>query len=98
MRHDLLVINLKFVYLFLLKSNDWIKVYFMLSLKLALFRMEGAKRPPTSFSPVTFPNVEISPRDVLTYSFNLFVTLLHYRTWTKTKPKKKIALVKSLLT
>ena len=37
---------------------------------------EGPKRPPTSFSPATSTNVEISPHNFLTFSFNPFVTLV----------------------
>ena len=37
---------------------------------------EGAKRPPTSFSPVTSTNVGISPQNFLTFSFNPFATLV----------------------
>ena len=33
-----------------------------------------AKRPPTSFSPVTSTNVGISPENFLSFSFNPFVT------------------------
>ena len=36
----------------------------------------GAKRPPTSFFPVTPTNVEISPHSILTFSFNAFSTLV----------------------
>ena len=36
----------------------------------------GAKRPPTSFSPVTSTNVKISPQIFLTFSFNHFATLM----------------------
>ena len=45
---------------------------------LTLFRMGmGAKkRSPTSFSPLTSPNVEISPKNFLTFSFNPFATLV----------------------
>ena len=46
---------------------------------LTLFRMGGrAKRhpPPTSFSFVTSTNLEISPQNVLTFSFNPFPTLV----------------------
>ena len=45
---------------------------------LTLFRMgRGAKAPPPiSFSPVTSTNVEISPQNILTFSFNPFATLL----------------------
>ena len=46
---------------------------------LTLFRMGGrAKRhpPPTSFSFVTYINVEISPQNFLTFSFNPFATLV----------------------
>ena len=32
--------------------------------------------PPASCSSVTSANVEISPRNILTFSFNPFVTLL----------------------
>ena len=31
-----------------------------------------AKRPPTSFSPVTSANIGISPKNFLTFSFNPF--------------------------
>ena len=41
-----------------------------------LFRMGGAKRPPTNFSPVTSTNVEIRPKNFLTFSFNSFATLV----------------------
>ena len=34
--------------------------------------MWGPKRTPTSFSPVTFTNVRISPQNFLTSSFNPF--------------------------
>ena len=37
---------------------------------------EGAKLPPTSFSPVTSTNVKISPQNFLTFSFNPFATLM----------------------
>ena len=36
----------------------------------------GQKGYPTSFSPVTFTNVEISPKNFLTFSFNPFATLV----------------------
>ena len=36
----------------------------------------GAKRPPASFSAVTSANVEVSPRNFLTFSFNPFATLV----------------------
>ena len=36
----------------------------------------GAKRPPTSFSAATSANVEVSPRNFLTFSFNPFATLV----------------------
>ena len=36
----------------------------------------GQKDPPTSFSPVTSTNVEISPQNFLTFNFNRFVTLV----------------------
>ena len=36
----------------------------------------GAKRPPTSFSPVTSTNVEFGPQNFLTFSFNPFATLV----------------------
>ena len=42
-----------------------------------LFRMGGgAKRPPTSFSPVTPTNVGFGPKNFLTFSFNPFATLV----------------------
>ena len=34
------------------------------------------KAPSTSFSSVTSANVEVSPRNFLTFSFNLFSTLV----------------------
>ena len=36
----------------------------------------GAKRPPTSFSPVTSRKVGTSPQNFQTFSFNLFATLV----------------------
>ena len=36
----------------------------------------GAKRPPTSFSPVTSTNVGLSTQNFLTFSFNPFATLV----------------------
>ena len=41
-----------------------------------LFRMGGAKRPPTNFSSVTSTNVEIRPKNFLTFSFNPFDRLV----------------------
>ena len=38
--------------------------------------MVGKKVPPTSFTPVTSTNVQISPRKFLTFRFNPFVTLV----------------------
>ena len=38
--------------------------------------MVGKKVPPTSFTPVTFTNVQISSRKFLTFCFNSFVTLV----------------------
>ena len=46
---------------------------------LSRFEWEGGggkKAPPTSFSPVTSTNVRISPNNYLTFSFNLFATLV----------------------
>ena len=44
---------------------------------LTLFRMGvGQKGPPTSFSPVTSPNVGISHQNFLTFSFNPFSILV----------------------
>ena len=44
---------------------------------LILFRTRGGRKgPPTSFSPVTSTNVGISPQNFLTFSFNLFDTLV----------------------
>ena len=34
------------------------------------------KGPPTSFSPVTSTNVELSPQNFLTFSFNTFATVV----------------------
>ena len=36
----------------------------------------GAKRPPTSFSPVTSTNIGISPQNILSFSFDPFDTLV----------------------
>ena len=36
----------------------------------------GAKRPPTSFSPVASTNVGLSPQNFLTFSFNPFAMLV----------------------
>ena len=46
--------------------------------RLTLFRMGGggAKRPPTSFSPLTSTNVGISIQNFLTFSFNPFDRLV----------------------
>ena len=65
-----------------------------------LFRMGGAKRPPTSFSPVTSTNVGLAPKTfwllVLTLlehwckiSSLYLAPVSNYRTWTKTTPQKK---------
>ena len=43
---------------------------------LTLFREGGKKPPPTSFSSVTSANVRISSQNFLTFSFNLFATLV----------------------
>ena len=67
---------------------------------LTLFRMEGAKSPPTSFSTVTSLNVRIIPK---TFWLLVLILLPHrckilspylvpvpnYWTWTKTTPQKK---------
>ena len=37
---------------------------------------KGEKGPPTSFSPVTFTNIGFGPKNFLTFSFNLFATLV----------------------
>ena len=43
---------------------------------LTLFRMgDGKKVPPIRFSPVTSTNVEISPQNFLTFSYNPFAIL-----------------------
>ena len=36
----------------------------------------GAKRPTTSFSPVTSTNIGLSSQNFLTFSFNPFATLV----------------------
>ena len=47
---------------------------FSYKISLTLFRMRGgAKRPPTSFSPVTSTNVRFSPQN---FSFNAFARLV----------------------
>ena len=43
---------------------------------ITLFRMGGKKVPLTSFSPVTFTNVEIIPQNFPTFIFNSFATLV----------------------
>ena len=43
---------------------------------LALFRMGGKKAPPTNFSSVTSAIVGISAKNLLTFSFNPFATLV----------------------
>ena len=44
---------------------------------LTLFRIRGGKKAlPTSFSSVTSTNVEITPQNFLTFSFNPFTTLV----------------------
>ena len=52
------------------------EIIWTLKTVLTLFKMGGAKSPPTSFSPVTSPNVGISPQNLLTFSFNPFATLV----------------------
>ena len=60
----------------------------------------GQKDPPTSFSPVISTNVGISPKNVLTFSFNplphwckipslYLVPVPNHWTWTKTTPRRK---------
>ena len=68
----------------------------------------GAKRPPTSFSPVTATNVGFGPQNFLTFSFNPFATLVqNFKSVPSASPKllnlnqdypskKAIFLVKSL--
>ena len=70
--------------------------------------MGGQKSPPTSFSPVTSTNVGSGPQNFLTFSFNLFVTLVqNFKFVPSASPKllnvnqdhpskKAIFLVKSL--
>ena len=62
--------------------HDWNYIFVML---FTLFRMRGGrgrqKAPPpppapTSFSSVTSANIGISPQNMLTFSFNLFATLM----------------------
>ena len=58
------------------------------SLNLTLINMELAKRPPTSFFPVTSIDVEVSTQSFLTFSFNLFVRLvLNFKAIPSTSPK-----------
>ena len=69
---------------------------------------EGAKRPPTSFFPVTSTNVGMGPYNFLTFSFNPFGTLVqNFKFLPSASPKllnlnqdhpskKAIFLVKSL--
>ena len=68
----------------------------------------GKKAPLTSFSPVTSTNVEFGPQNFLTFSFNLFATLVqNFKFVPSASPKllnlnedhpskKAIFLVKSL--
>ena len=76
---------------------------------LTLFRMGlGQKGPPISFSPVTSTNVETSPQNFLTFSFNPFATLMeNFKVARSASPKllnlnrdhpskKVVFLVKSL--
>ena len=77
------------------------QIKFNTSVNLTLLRMGGeAKRhPPTSFSPVTSTNVGFGPQNFLTFSFNLFATLVqNFKFVPSASPKllKAIFLVKSL--
>ena len=46
------------------------------------------KAPPTSFPPVTSTNIRISPQNFLTFSFNLFATLIqNFKFVPSTSPK-----------
>ena len=65
---------------------------------LTLFRMGGSS--PTSFSPVTSTNVGISSKNFLTFSFNIFATMVwnfkaipsaspKLLAWIKTFPQNK---------
>ena len=65
--------------------------------------MDGAKRPPppTSFSPVISTNAEISPQNLLTFSFNTLATLVRSSVEEKGsetfhKIHKKISVIASL--
>ena len=44
--------------------------------ELSLFRIEGGRGGMGSFSPVASTNVEISPQNFLSFSFNPFTTLV----------------------
>ena len=46
------------------------------ALRLTLFRMGRAKKPPTSFSPVTSTNIGFSHKNFLNFSLNPFATLV----------------------
>ena len=72
------------------------------ALVLTLFRIGGggAKRPPTSFSPVTSTNIGIKPRNFLIFSLTHFphrcrilslylVLFPNYWTWAKINPQQK---------
>ena len=77
-------------------------------LKLTLFRMGDKKGLPTSFSFLISTNVEISPKNFLTFSFNPFATLVqNFKAISSPSPKllnlnqgnpskKLVFLVKSL--
>ena len=111
-------IFLRFVFYFNVQCIEYtFRIYILLHIKkhyfiyfcclfLTLFRMEQ-KNPPTSFSPVTSTNVGISPKNVLTFIFNPFATLVQNLKVTQCQPqiielelrlpsKKVVFLVKSL--
>ena len=45
-------------------------------LKYRVGEGEGAKRPPTSFSPITSTNIGTNSQNFLTFSFDPFATLV----------------------
>ena len=52
----------------------------------------GAKRPPTSFLPITSTNLRISLRNFLSFSFNPFVTLVQNFTFVLSASPKLLNL------
>ena len=57
--------------------RKWMSLFLRKNNILILFKIGGQKgHPPTSVSPVTSTNVEISPKNFVNFSFNPFATLV----------------------